>query len=107
MSTCRTDRYRHFASARKRGFEARAQARRDVVEPGSLGVGAAEKLVDGGLGAGRCIDPLDDDRAVETVAPIRCGQCTGDDYRAGWLPSLQHRAAGAIVDAGALADEDT
>src|ERR1700724_2436403 len=67
---------------------------------------AAQQLVDGGLRARLRVDALDDDRAVEAVAAVRRRQRARYHYRARGHAPLQDRAGGAVVDAGALPDED-
>src|SRR3989440_9734052 len=68
---------------------------------------SAQQIVDGGFRAGLRVDALDDARAVEAVAAVRRRQRPGHHYRARRHAPVQDRAAGAVVDAGALPDEDS
>src|SRR5204862_471039 len=67
---------------------------------------AVQQSVEGGLRVRLGVDALDDDRAVQPVAPVGRGQRPGDHYRAGRHAPVQERAGGAVVDAGALPDDD-
>src|ERR1700687_5670021 len=66
----------------------------------------AQQIIDGGLRPRLRVDALDDDRAVEAVAAVRRRQRARYHYRARGYAPLQDRAGGAVVDAGALPDED-
>src|SRR6202140_4694397 len=69
-------------------------------------ISAAQQLVEGGLRPRLRVDALDDDRAVEAVTAVRRRQRARYHYRARRHAPLQDRAGGAVVDAGALPDED-
>src|SRR5262245_40980751 len=72
----------------------------------SLMLDAAQKLVDTGLGARLGADLLDDDRACEGVGPVRGGQGARDDNRTGGHLTKMRNARLALINPGALTDEN-
>src|SRR5574338_210326 len=66
--------------------------------------GAAEQLVDPGLGARLRIHALDDDGTVEAVFAVGRRQVAAHHYRAGGDAAVADLAGGTVVNLGALAD---
>src|SRR6266403_844560 len=71
----------------------------------------AQQLVDGGLGAGALVDPLDDDGAIKARRRTAVGvgaarQSSRHHYRVGGNAAAEDLAGGTVDDAGRGADED-
>src|SRR5574338_341005 len=66
--------------------------------------GAAEQLVDPGLGARLRIHALDDDGTVEAVFAVGRRQVAAHHHRAGGDAAVADLAGGTVVNLGALAD---
>src|SRR5690606_36322292 len=64
-----------------------------------------EQLVQPDLGPGLLVHALDDDRAVEAVAPVARGQRAGHDHGAGRHAAVGDLAGLTVVNARALPDE--